>query len=76
MIGRGSIVDFYFTDDADRSSREVWASNLAERRALDYRLLARRRLQRAAPPLSPVDRRTRARDVDHTLTLFEGSLTA
>ena len=75
VIGRGSIVDFYFTETPIASSREVWTSNLVERRALDYRLLAggvynaplhRYHLSTAHTP----------RDVDRTLTLFEGSLTA
>ena len=39
-IGRGSAVDFYVSDSAVRTSRDVWASDLARRRALDYRLLA------------------------------------
>jgi len=39
-MGVGSIVDFYFTRDPVRSSRDVWRSDLARRRALDYRLLA------------------------------------
>lgn len=75
VIGRGSIVDFYFTDAPIRSSREIWASNLAERRALDYRLLARGiynvPLHRYHLSIAHT-----AADVDRTLTLFEGSLTA
>ena len=39
VIGQGSVVDFYFTDRPIRTSRDVWASDLAQRRALDYRLL-------------------------------------
>ena len=39
VIGRGSVVDFYFADAAIRTSRDVWASDLPRRRALDYRLL-------------------------------------
>jgi glutamate-1-semialdehyde 2,1-aminomutase len=39
VLGRGSVVDFYFTDRPIRTSRDVWASDLARRRALDYRLL-------------------------------------
>jgi len=39
VLGRGSVVDFYFTDQPVRSSRDVWASDLPRRRALDYRLL-------------------------------------
>jgi glutamate-1-semialdehyde 2,1-aminomutase len=40
VLGRGSVLDFYFTGEPVRSSREVWASDLSQRRALDYRLLA------------------------------------
>ena len=40
VLGRGSIVDFYFAEGAVRTSRDVWASDLPRRRALDYRLLA------------------------------------
>ena len=40
VLGRGSVVDFYFADGAVRTSRDVWASDLPRRRALDYRLLA------------------------------------
>jgi len=40
VLGRGSLVDFYFADTAVRTSRDVWASDLPRRRALDYRLLA------------------------------------
>jgi glutamate-1-semialdehyde 2,1-aminomutase len=40
VLGRGSVVDFYFADTALRTSRDVWASDLPRRRALDYRLLA------------------------------------
>jgi glutamate-1-semialdehyde 2,1-aminomutase len=39
VIGRGSVVDFYFADTPIRTSRDVWASDLPRRRALDYRLL-------------------------------------
>jgi glutamate-1-semialdehyde 2,1-aminomutase len=39
VLGRGSVVDFYFTDRPIRTSRDVWASHLARRRSLDYRLL-------------------------------------
>ena len=39
VLGRGSVVDFYFTDRPIRTSRDVWASDLPRRRALDYRLL-------------------------------------
>ena len=39
VLGRGSVMDFYFTDQPIHSSREVWASDLPRRRALDYRLL-------------------------------------
>jgi glutamate-1-semialdehyde 2,1-aminomutase len=40
VIGQGSVVDFYFSEAPVRSSRDVWRSDLARRRALDYRLLA------------------------------------
>lgn len=40
VLGRGSVVDFYFSDTPIRSSRDVWASDLSRRRALDYHLLA------------------------------------
>ncbi len=75
VIGRGSIVDFYFTEAPIRSSREIWTSNLLERRALDYRLLA------AGIYNAPLHRyhlsiAHTARDVDRTLTLFEESFTA
>ena len=39
VLGRGSVVDFYFSDQPVRTSRDVWASDLAARRTLDYRLL-------------------------------------
>lgn len=39
VLGRGSVVDFYFADAPIRSSRDVWASDLPRRRTLDYRLL-------------------------------------
>lgn len=39
VLGRGSMVDFYFADRPIRTSRDVWASNLTARRTLDYRLL-------------------------------------
>ncbi len=39
VLGRGSVLDFYFTDRPIRTSRDVWASDLARRRSLDYRLL-------------------------------------
>jgi glutamate-1-semialdehyde 2,1-aminomutase len=39
VLGRGSVVDFYFSDSAIRTSRDVWSSDLPRRRALDYRLL-------------------------------------
>ncbi len=39
VIGRGSVVDFYFADAPVRTSRDVWASDLPRRRVLDYRLL-------------------------------------
>jgi glutamate-1-semialdehyde 2,1-aminomutase len=38
VIGRGAAFDFYFTSDPIRSSREIAASDLARREALDYRL--------------------------------------
>ena len=40
IAGTGSVLDFYFTASPVRSSRDVWASDLVARRALDYRLLA------------------------------------
>jgi glutamate-1-semialdehyde 2,1-aminomutase len=40
VLGVGSVVDFYFTDATIKSSREIWASDLMRRRALDYDLLA------------------------------------
>ncbi|HEX5819219.1 MAG TPA: hypothetical protein VFY20_10085, partial [Gemmatimonadales bacterium] len=40
VFGRGAVADFYFTGEAIRSSREIWASDLARRRAVDYHLLA------------------------------------
>ncbi len=40
VLGTGSVADFYFTDVPVRSSREIWTSDLARRRTLDYRLLA------------------------------------
>jgi glutamate-1-semialdehyde 2,1-aminomutase len=75
VIGRGSIVDFYFTDAPIASSREIWASNLVERRALDYRLLAGG-IYNAPLHRYHVSTAHTARDVDRTLTLFEGSFTA
>jgi glutamate-1-semialdehyde 2,1-aminomutase len=75
VIGRGSIVDFYFTGDSIRSSREIWASNLAERRALDYRLLARG-IYNVPLHRYHLSIAHRAGDIDRMLTLFEGSLTA
>ncbi len=41
VIGRGALADFYFTGVPIGSSRDVWASALDHRRALDYALLAR-----------------------------------
>ena len=40
VLGRGSVADFYFSERAIASSRDVWNSDLARRRAVDYRLLA------------------------------------
>jgi glutamate-1-semialdehyde 2,1-aminomutase len=40
VLGRGSVVDFYVAEAPIRTSRDVWRSDLARRRALDYRLLA------------------------------------
>jgi glutamate-1-semialdehyde 2,1-aminomutase len=40
VLGQGSVVDFYFSESRIRSSRDVWRSDLARRRALDYGLLA------------------------------------
>ena len=40
IVGRGSCVDFYFGETDIRTSRDVWGSDLARRRALDYQLLA------------------------------------
>ena len=39
VIGVGAAFDFYFTERAIRSSREIWASDLETRRHLDYLLL-------------------------------------
>jgi glutamate-1-semialdehyde 2,1-aminomutase len=39
VIGRGAVADFYFTADPIASSRQIWASDLAKRRAVDYALL-------------------------------------
>lgn len=39
VLGRGSVVDFYFAERPIRTSRDVWASDLARRRTLDYQLL-------------------------------------
>jgi len=75
VIGRGSIVDFYFTDRPIVSSREIWASNLAERRTLDYRLLASG-VYNAPLHRYHLSTAHTARDVDYTLTRIEGSLTA
>jgi glutamate-1-semialdehyde 2,1-aminomutase len=41
VLGRGALADFYFTSSPIRSSREIWASDLERRRAVDYALLAR-----------------------------------
>ena len=41
VLGRGAVADFYFTADPISSSRGVWASDLARRRAVDCALLAR-----------------------------------
>lgn len=40
VVGTGSIVDFYFSDEPIRSSRDVWRSDLSRRRTMDYHLLA------------------------------------
>lgn len=40
VLGRGSVADFYLSERPIRSSRDVWASDLAWRRTMDYRLLA------------------------------------
>jgi glutamate-1-semialdehyde 2,1-aminomutase len=74
-IGRGSIVDFYFTDAPIRSSREIWGSNLLERKALDYRLLARG-IYNAPLHRYHVSIAHTEQDIERTLTLIEGSLTA
>ena len=74
VIGRGSVVDFYFADAAIRTSRDVWASDLPRRRALDYRLLV------AGLYNAPVHRyhlslaHTEA-DIATTLDLIERALT-
>jgi glutamate-1-semialdehyde 2,1-aminomutase len=39
VIGRGAVADFYFTREPIVSSRQIWASDLAKRRAVDYALL-------------------------------------
>jgi glutamate-1-semialdehyde 2,1-aminomutase len=75
VMGRGSIVDFYFTDTPITSSRQIWASNLIERKALDYRLLATG-IYNAPLHRYHLSTAHTARDVDYTLTRFEGSLTA
>ena len=75
VIGQGSVVDFYFADRPIRTSRDVWASDLARRRALDYRLLV------AGLYNAPVHRyhlslaHTEA-DIAMTLDRIEGALTA
>ena len=73
VLGTGSVVDFYFTDVPVRSSREVWASDLQRRRALDYELLA------SGIYNAPVHRyhlslAHTADDVARTLALIDGSL--
>ena len=75
VLGTGSVVDFYFTSDEIRSSREVWRSDLVRRRTLDYRLLA------AGIYNAPVHRYHLSLahtpdDVSHTLDLVERSLDA
>ncbi len=75
VIGRGSIVDFYFTEAPIRSSRQIWASNLVERRALDYRLLAGG-IYNAPLHRYHLSTAHSARDLDHTLSLFERSFRA
>lgn len=75
VIGTGSVLDFYFTNTPIRSSRDVWASDLVARRALDYRLLA------AGLYNSPVHRyhlslAHTADDVFRTLELIDRNLAA
>jgi glutamate-1-semialdehyde 2,1-aminomutase len=75
VLGRGSVADFYFTTSPVRSSREVWASDLSWRRALDYRLLA------AGIYNAPVHRyhlslAHTADDIGRTLALVERALDA
>jgi glutamate-1-semialdehyde 2,1-aminomutase len=41
VIGHGAVADFYFTGAPITSSRDIWASAVDHRRALDYALLAR-----------------------------------
>jgi glutamate-1-semialdehyde 2,1-aminomutase len=40
VLGRGAVADFYFTAEPIVSSRQVWTSDLARRRAVDCALLA------------------------------------
>jgi glutamate-1-semialdehyde 2,1-aminomutase len=40
VLGRGAVADFYFTGEHIESSRQIWSSDLARRRAVDYALLA------------------------------------
>jgi glutamate-1-semialdehyde 2,1-aminomutase len=40
VIGRGAVADFYFTGEPIASSRQIWSSDVAKRRAVDYALLA------------------------------------
>ena len=75
VIGRGSIVDFYFTETPIHSSRQIWASNLVDRRALDYRLLAGG-IYNAPLHRYHLSTAHSAQDVDHTLSLFERSFRA
>ena len=75
VLGRGSIVDFYFTESPIRSSREVWASNLRRRRALDYDLLAGGIYNAPRAPLPPVAGAHAGRRRPRTLALIDGSLT-
>jgi glutamate-1-semialdehyde aminotransferase len=73
VLGRGSIVDFYFTDVTIRSSREIWTSNLVTRRALDYRLLAHG-VYNAPVHRYHLSTAHMEGDIERTLALFDGSL--
>jgi glutamate-1-semialdehyde 2,1-aminomutase len=73
VLGRGSIVDFYFTDLPVQSSRETWTSDLAARCALDYRLLVQG-VYNAPIHRYHLSTAHTAGDIGRTLTLIDGSL--